>query len=143
MSGNKSISQLDTAQSLLGIYMAAYAGTANYKVPASLFFPGTGGTIVTSGSTVTVDDDDALIILNKSIAGPTTIMLGAVANRSGIPVTIVDWAGNAGDITVNAFAGDTIQGSASMTVGSSGQGVGTSANFTLTPIPSLSGWTAK
>lgn len=76
---------------------------------------------------------EGFLILNKGTPSVTVINLPHVASRSLVPLRIIDWAGNAGDITINPISGETIMGLASWIVNSGG-------SILLFPIVDLSGW---
>lgn len=96
--------------------------------------------VVTTAGPFTITNETALI-LNKAAPSATTINLPAVASRGGLALTITDWGGNAGDITITPNGAEKIQGlAASMTLVSGGQGPGIAASVTLKPNSSLSGW---
>lgn len=96
--------------------------------------------VVTGAGPVVVLADDGLIILNKLAPSPTSIQLPDVSLRNGLPLTIVDYAGNAGDITILPSGVETIMGLASATLVSNGQGVGLAASITLVPSVDIDGW---
>lgn len=86
---------------------------------------------------VNITDSDQIIVLNKSVAAPTVVNMLPIqkATRS---ITIIDWKGNAGDITVNADGGDEIEGLSSWTITSYG-GAGAGAVVSFIPFYQL-GW---
>lgn len=94
--------------------------------------------VITGSGTVTVTPANTAIILNKSIAGATTINLPSVASRNGLPLLIADYAGNAGDITINALGSDAIMGVAAWTLTSTG-GAGFGGSIRLFPVAGV-GW---
>lgn len=89
--------------------------------------------IYTTPGPFTAAADDGAIVLNKAVASPTTINLGPVAARDGLPLTISDAGGNAGDITITPNGAETIMGGASYIVGSGG-------SATFYPNVDLNGW---
>lgn len=102
---------------------------------------GGGNTVInTAGGTIAVDAATSLLILNAAAPGVVVLNLGAVAARAGLGLTIVDWLGNCGTITVNPVGGETIMGLPTAGVVSSAQGVGTGAVLRLVPNVTLSGW---
>lgn len=105
-------------------------------------YSGIGGNVVieTTAGPFAVGNADATIVLNKGAPSSTVINLPAVALRGGLPLLVVDWAGNAGDVTINAAAGETIMGLPSAILGSAGPGVGSAALIQLQPSVNLSGW---
>jgi hypothetical protein len=116
-----------------------------FLTPALIKLPFAGSNLDGSEVIVTLGNysptaTDVLIILNKTIAAATTITLPSVLGRSGVPLIIVDFGGNAGDVTINPFSGETIMGLSSATLTSSGQGVGSGAVIILQPISTLLGW---
>lgn len=82
---------------------------------------------------------EGFIVINKGSASATSVTLPAVATRSLVPLRIVDWGGNAGDITITPFSGQTIMGLATWVVGSGGV-AGSGGSVTLYPIVDLAGW---
>lgn len=103
-------------------------GTTNLNEPS----------IKTASGPFTVTTETYLA-LNKGSASVTTVNLPAVATRNGQSLKIVDWAGNAGDVTITPSAGESIEGLSGWTVTSTG-GAGFGASITLVPSVSLSGW---
>lgn len=95
--------------------------------------------IVTSGTVITVPNSVQTLILNKIIAGATSVQLGSVLARTS-SLQIVDFAGNAGDITILPFGSETIMGLSSATLLSYSAGLGASANVTLWPNAAVNGW---
>lgn len=95
---------------------------------------------VEDANPVTVLADDGVIVLNKLAPSNTTINLPDVALRNGLPLTIVDFNGNGGEITVNPNGAQTIMSLASATLISNGAGVGTAPVLNLTPNVALNGW---
>ena|SRR5882672_515405 len=77
--------------------------------------------------------NELMYILNKAAPSITAITLPAVATRNQQWLMIVDWGGNAGDITLTPAGGQTIQGQATWIIGSGGK-------IILVPSTSLSGW---
>lgn len=110
----------------------AIAGLINFFI-----LPGTV-LIVSSGTVVDVAATVRAVILNT--VGPVTINLSSVGLRSNLPLQISDFGGLAGDITVNASAGETVMGLSSALLISNGQGVGIAAGITLWPNATLNGW---
>lgn len=103
---------------------------------------GSGGVIYkTTSGNVTVGDTDGTVILNKSAPSATGITLPPVADRNNLPLKIVDYGGNAGDITITPDGTEKIMGLSSATLVSNGQGVGLAAVITLYPDTTLGGWT--
>lgn len=101
----------------------------------------TGETVIIAGAgPVVVLADDGLIILNKTIASATSIILPDVALRNGLPLVIVDWAGNAGDITLTPSGAELIMGLPQAVLASTGQGAGSAAAVTLLPSVDINGW---
>lgn len=86
---------------------------------------GGGGTgipiyAVTASNGIVIDADDEFIIFNKPAPAASTVSLPAVATRSGLPLFIADYKGNAGDIVITPFGTETIMGYANWTIGSGG-----------------------
>lgn len=96
--------------------------------------------IVTTPGPFLVDPLTRAMILNKAVASPTTIQLGGVVARAGLPFSLSDWGGDGGDVTLLPAAGETIMGLASATLSSLAQGFGTAASTTIYPSGALSGW---
>lgn len=110
--------------------------------------PGGGGgagtlVIVTAAGTVTVGAGDGTIALNKAVQSDTPIDLPAVATRGGLPLTITDFSGNGGTITITPAAGETIMSASTAVLYSGGAGVGSASAITLVPSTDLSGWLQK
>lgn len=82
---------------------------------------------------------EGLLVLNKATASATTVQLPDTTVRHSVPLRIIDWKGNAGDITILPTGTDTIEGLASWTLGSGGA-PGTGGSITLLPSTALSGW---
>lgn len=101
-----------------------------------------GGTtqIITGTGPVTVAPGDGFILLNKASPSATTINLPTVASRGNLSLSIADWGGNAGDITIVPSGSETIMGLSTTTLISNGQGLGMAAAVTLRPSPDLAGW---
>lgn len=91
--------------------------------------------IVTTAGPFTVAANTSALILNKAAPSPTSIILGPSSLRSGLPLVISDFAGNAGDITITPDAADTagIMGLPTLTIGTGGAA-------TLYPNATLLGW---
>lgn len=89
--------------------------------------------IYTTAGPFTAAADDGAIVLNKAIASPTTINLGPIAARNGLPLTISDAApngGNAGDITLTPSGAETCPVPL----------MGNGGVVTLVPNVTLGGW---
>lgn len=82
--------------------------------------------------------DETYIVLNKGAPSATTINLPLASARSGQSLRVLDWAGNAGDITISPHVGDTIEAQSSWIISSGGAGLG--GKITLYPVPDLNGW---
>jgi len=103
--------------------------------------PGGGNTIlVTTAGPVSVGSGDGVVLINKGSPSATAISLPATSGRQGLPVQIVDWAGNGGAVTVTPDGGETIMGLSQLTLVSNGQGPGIAASITLYPTAALNGW---
>jgi hypothetical protein len=96
--------------------------------------------IVTDSDPVIVLADDDIIVLNKDVAGDTSIILPEVALRNGRPLQIVDYKGNAQTITVTPNGAEEIMSLATMTLISNGAGAGLAAAVSITPNTELEGW---
>mgnify|MGYP001591579658 CR=1 FL=1 len=108
-------------------------------VPAEHQFVSSAIVVQTGAGPFTLTDE-VWLVLNKAAPSATSIVLPAVATRmtSGL-LWVVDWAGNAGDITFTPNGAETIMGLASWIVGSSG-GAGLGGKICLKPSVALSGW---
>lgn len=111
-------------------------------IALSAFIPTTATLIVTAAGAVSVPATIAIVALNKASPSATSLLLPSVASRAGLSLTVVDFAGNGGDVTLTAAAGETIMGQASTTLISNGQGMGMAASVTLFPSTGLAGWLA-
>lgn len=111
-------------------------------IAAALTSLGTMGlsepTIKTTVGPFTVTTE-TYIALNKASPSVTTINLPTVASRNEAALRVVDWAGNAGDITFVPNGSETIDGLANWKVASSG-GQGLGGTITLRPSTTLGGW---
>lgn len=96
-------------------------------------------TVETTAGPFTIADGVGLFALNKGSPSATSLTLPAVADRNGLLLIIIDWAGNAGDITINAAGSETIMGLATWVLTSTG-GAGFGAHITLKPSVDLDGW---
>lgn len=114
--------------------------TAIAQVPISGGGGGGNTVINTVGGTIAVDPATSLLILNAAVPGVVVLNLGTVAARAGLGLTIVDWLGNCGTITVNPAGGETVMGLPTAGVISVAQGVGTGAVLRLEPNAALAGW---
>lgn len=102
---------------------------------------GGGNTVIETGNgPYTVAADTSRLVLNRAVGGNSVVNLGAVAARGGLGLSIVDWAGNAGQITVNPNGAETIMGLPVGMVVSVGQGIGAAGLLNLTPDTTLNGW---
>lgn len=108
-------------------------------VPAEHQFVSSAVVVKTTAGPFTITDE-VWFVLNKAVPGATSIVLPAVSTRmaSGL-LWIVDWAGNAGDITFTPNGAETIMGLSSWVVGSTG-GFGLGGKICLKPVVALSGW---
>lgn len=133
----------------LQVSMRATATTIQYQIGVngpwidiialSAFIPTYATDIETGVGPFSISATTAVFVLNKPSPSATTLNLPAVASRQKLPLSIVDFKGNAGDITVNAAAGETIMGLGSVTLsGMSDLGLGQRLN--LFPSTDLAGW---
>lgn len=101
-----------------------------------------GNIVIATGDTVMVGPLDGVIILNRAAPkSTTTIDLPLVSARVGaLPLRIVDWSGNAGDVAVIAAGSDTVMGLSQAVLTSNGQGLGLAAAQTIFPLTALNGW---
>jgi len=108
-------------------------------VPAEHQFVSSAVVVKTTAGPFTITDE-VWFVLNKAAPSSTSIVLPAVASRmaSGL-LWIVDWAGNAGDITFTPDGTEKIMGLSSWVVGSAG-GAGLGGKICLKPVVALSGW---
>lgn len=91
---------------------------------------------IASGSTVTVQNSDGLIKINKTVGSPTTLTLPLSDVKIG-PVKIVDWKGDAGtnNITINCSGTDKLNGNlSSWTIAADG------GSIVLTPLKDGTGY---
>lgn len=86
------------------------------------------------------EDTTGFLILNRTIAGDSAVNLQEVSHRNGLPLYIIDWAGNAGTITLTPYSGEKIMGLTSASIISFAQGLGTGGKVLLIPVTTLSGW---
>lgn len=100
--------------------------------------------IVTAGPVV-AGVSDQLIILNLSVGAAVSITLPSVSDRdpAGLPLEIIDFAGNAGEWTVTPAGAETIMGSTSPWTVSPAFGAQSGRALRLTPSIDLNGWTAR
>lgn len=94
--------------------------------------------ILTTAGPFTITTE-TYVALNKGAPSITSIVLPPVADRNRQPLKVVDWAGNAGDITFTPDGAETIEGLATWTLASSG-GPGLGGRIILMPSEDLSGW---
>ena len=124
----------DASQKLFVVYDRT-TGEWNQVSFASLIAAGQTYQIIDTGD-CTVQPNDGLIIINKTVGAATTVTLPASASKVG-KVKVVDWKGDAGtnNITVNPNGSEKFNGNASSWVIS---GDGASAVFD--PIPTGIGY---
>lgn len=113
-------------------------------LPQFLPCPGSGAgplaarTVTTTG--VTIDPADTLVIIKKGSPSATPITLPDVnLGSDNALLYITDFAGNAGDMTLTPFSGQTIMGSATWIVGSGGS-TGSGGSITLVRSRANLGW---
>lgn len=101
--------------------------------------------VITSGSAIAVDTADTFIVLNKLVAGATSIALPPVASRVplGLPLEIYDFAGNAGPMTITPNGSETIMGASGAWTVLSGGSPQTGGAVRLIPSVGLNGWLLK
>lgn len=107
-------------------------GIAGIAQPTPRIITAAGGVVVAAG--------DALIVLNKAAPSSTAVTLPTVASRNGLALQLLDWAGNAGDITLTPNGAETIMGLANATLKSQAKGLGSAAAITIYPSTDLNGW---
>lgn len=93
--------------------------------------------VITAAGGFTMLATDTIIVLNKAAPSATPIQLLTFVGRNR-PLLIVDFAGNAGDITITPATGEKIMGlaaNAPWVVGSGGAGLG--GSVTLTPVATV------
>lgn len=117
-------------------------GGVTVEVPASFFNSSVLGAqrvVVGLASTVAAATESLLVIKNAAPAN-IQIFLGTVASRAKLPLTIVDFNGNATIITVTPSGAETIMGLANWQAFSGGAGLG--SKLTLVPVVDalINGW---
>jgi hypothetical protein len=136
------ISADPSATDLVGAVVPIVQAGANKKAAAALFQPSGAVVVITATGTTAVAAGTTAVIINLAAPGSVTLTLPAVAGRSGIPLLICDWAGNA-DITLTPDGTEKIMGLGSAELVSAGQGLGTAASIKLHPTTTpASGWFA-
>lgn len=140
------VAQLLTKQVALQLTTLGSGGAATLSAPGVLNIPNysagvaAGAVIVTTAGPFAVGASDTALVLNKAAPSSTVVNLPAVAARAGLPWSLADWGGNAGDITLVPNGAEKIMGLASAVLGSGGQGIGTAASLRLIPSIALGGW---
>lgn len=106
---------------------------------AALFSSVLSGSVikVTAAGTVTVGPSTTAVLIAKSVASPTPIVLPSIAVREGLALHISDVNGNGGDITITPDGSEKIMGQSSWI---SGDGAGNGGNLDLTPSTDINGW---
>ncbi len=115
-----------------------------FAVLAGFILSGAGvpDQIITTGN-VTVLATDQIIVINKSIAGATSLQLPTVNLRSNLPLWVFDWTGLAGDMTFLPSGTEKIMGvNASWIVGSGGVPK-SGGSLLLIPSITLQGWLVR
>lgn len=130
---------IESSNSNLAVSFSNGVKNVTNDVPAEHQFVSSAVVVKTTAGPFTITDE-VWLVLNKSIASATSIVLPAVSTRmaSGF-LWVIDWAGNAGDITFTPNGAETIMGLSSWVVGSSG-GAGLGGKICLKPVVALSGW---
>ena len=128
------LTSFDASQKLFAVYDRT-TGVWNIVSFASLIAAGQTYQIIDSGD-CTVQPNDGLIIINKTVGAATTVTLPASASKVG-KVKVVDWKGDAGtnNITVNPNGSEKFNGAASSWVIS-----GDGASVVFDPIPTGIGY---
>ena len=140
------VAQLLTRQVKLALTTLGNSGPATLDVVGNLNIPNyasgvSGGAVIgTAVGPYAVAAGDTALVLNKPAPSATIVNLPSVVARAGLPWALADYAGNAGDITINANGGELIMGLGSAVLGSAGPGVGTAAAIVLIPSVALGGW---
>lgn len=107
---------------------------------AGALFPFIGPTqIITTAGTHTIASDIAVVLINKSVATPTTLVLSSVVSRNGLPLHVADVTGLGGDITFTPDGTETFMGLSSWIVGSGGV-AGTGGFVSWYPNTTLGLW---
>jgi hypothetical protein len=90
--------------------------------------------VVTAAGTVVIAPNDRVVVMNKTVGGPTAVTLPQASTKNG-SVVIADFKRDAGtnNITITPFAGELIQGLATYTIAANG------ASLMLFPLPGV-GW---
>jgi hypothetical protein len=116
-------------------------GSTTKRAPANAVAAATLVPRTETSNAINVTPTDTLIVLNKPAPAATVINLPTAVSRSNLPLMIADFAGNAGDITIQPAVGESIMGLAANTawiVTSSG-GPGLGGSIMLAPVTGI-GW---
>lgn len=117
-----------------------WATRCNEEIMALWASLGAGAEQEVTGASGTVDDDAALVIVNRSAPATTSLALPPVADRpAGLPLIIVDYSESVTDhvITLDPDGSETIMRQSTWQLASSAASL---ATIRLIPRPDLSGW---
>lgn len=95
---------------------------------------------ITAAGSTTIGDSVGNVIINKTVATPTTLLLGSVTARSGLALHVTDATGLGGDIIFVASGIETFMGFTGNWVIGSGGVPGSGGFVTFNPSITLNGW---
>lgn len=95
---------------------------------------------ITAAGSTTIGPTVATVIINKTVATPTTLIMGSVTARAGLALHVTDFTGKGGDITFVQDGVETLMGLATNWVIGSGGAPGTGGFITWYPNVTLAGW---
>jgi hypothetical protein len=113
-SGLAEIITYDPTQKMIAVSDRSTAGLWNKVSLASILTGSQTVQIVTAAGDVTVQPNDRLIILNKTVGAATNVILPAAATKVG-RVKVIDWKGDSdvNNVTIVPNGAELIQGLAS------------------------------